>query len=47
MNDELTDSGNSGYDFAELELVKDGGFTGGVESYHQNAHLPLGKKPIQ
>lgn len=36
-----TDGGDGGDDFTELELVEDGGFTGGVESDHQNAHLLL------
>jgi hypothetical protein len=31
--------GNSGYNFTKLELVKDGGLSGGVETDHQNTHL--------
>lgn len=35
----LTNRGNSGDDFTELELVQNGGLTGGVKTDHQNAHL--------
>lgn len=35
----LTNRGNGGDDFTELELVQDGGLTGGVKTDHQNAHL--------
>lgn len=35
----LTNRGNSGDDFTELELVQDGGLTGGVKTDHQDAHL--------
>lgn len=32
----LTDSGNGGNNLAELELVKNGGLSGGIESDHKN-----------
>lgn len=35
----LTDCRNGGDDFTELELVQDGGLTGGVKTDHQDAHL--------
>lgn len=35
----LTDRGDGGDDFTELELVQDGGLTGGVKTDHQDAHL--------
>ena len=41
----LTNCGNSGDDFAEFELVQNGGFTGSVETDHQDSHLLLGKEP--
>lgn len=40
----LTDSRDRGDDFPELELVQDGGLTGGIETYHQNSHFFLRKK---
>ena len=33
----LTDGWDSGDDLAELELVEDGGFTGGIETNHEDA----------
>lgn len=35
------DGGDGGDNFTKLELVEDGGFTGGIESDHQNSHLLL------
>lgn len=35
----LTNRGNGGDDFTELELVQDGGLTSGVKTDHQDAHL--------
>lgn len=35
----LTDGGNGGDDFTELELVEDGGLSGGVKTDHQDSHL--------
>lgn len=36
-----TDGGDGGDDLAELELVEDGGLTGGIEANHEDAHLPF------
>lgn len=36
-----TDSGNGGNYFSQLEFVKDGGFTGGIKTNHENSHLLL------
>jgi hypothetical protein len=33
------DGGDGSDDFAELQLVKDGGFAGGVQTDHQDSHL--------
>jgi hypothetical protein len=44
---ELTDGGDGGDDLAELELVEDGGFTGGVEADHEDPHLLLGEEPAE
>jgi hypothetical protein len=44
---ELTDGGDGGDDLAELELVEDGGFTGGVEANHEDPHLLLGEEPAE
>lgn len=30
----LTDGGNGGHDLSELELVENGGLTGGIKSNH-------------
>ena len=43
----LTDGGDGGDDLAELELVEDGGFTGGVEADHEDPHLLLGEEPAE
>ena len=34
-----TNSRDGGDDLTKLELVKDGGLAGGIETDHQNAHL--------
>ena len=31
-------------DLAELELVQDGGFTGGIQTNHQDAHILFAKE---
>lgn len=36
-----TDGGDGGDNLSKLELVEDGGFTGGIETDHQNSHLLL------
>merc|ERR1712060_1031588 len=36
------DGRNGGDNLAKLELVEDGGFTGGIQSNHKNAHLLFG-----
>jgi hypothetical protein len=36
-----------GDDLAELELVEDGDFTGGVEADHEDPHLLLGEEPAE
>lgn len=36
-----TDGGDRRHDFAQLELVQDGGFASRVQTDHQNAHLLL------
>jgi len=43
----LTDGGDGGDDLAELELVEDGCFTGGVEADHEDPHLLLGEEPAE
>ena len=43
----LTDGGDGGDDLAELELVEDGGFTGGGEADHEDPHLFLGEEPAE
>jgi hypothetical protein len=43
----LTDGGDGGDDLAELQLVEDGGLSGGVESHHQDPHLLLGEQPAE
>lgn len=43
----LTNGRDGGDDFSELELVQDGGLTGGIETHHQNSHLFLGEKPAE
>lgn len=36
-----TDGGDGGDDLAQLQLVQDGGFAGGVQTHHQDPHLLL------
>jgi len=36
-----TDCGDGGDDFTELQLVQNGGLSGSVQSYHEDAHLLL------
>ena len=43
----LTDGWDGGDDFAEFELVEDGGFTGCVESDHQDPHLLLAEEAFE
>ena len=43
----LTDGGDGGDDLAELELVEDGGLTGGIEPDHENPHLLLGEEAAE
>ena len=40
----LTDGGDGGDDLSELELVEDGGLSGGVQSDHEDAHLLLAEE---
>lgn len=37
----LTDRGDGGDDFTQLQLVQNGGLSCGVKSDHQNSHLLL------
>lgn len=39
--EERTDGGNGGDNLTKLQLVEDGGFTGGIETDHENSHLLL------
>ncbi len=41
-----TDGGNGGDDLSKFELVKDRGLSGCIKSYHQDAHLLLGKEAV-
>ena len=41
----LTNCGDSGDDLTKLQLVENGGLSGGVESQHQQAHL-LGSEDL-
>jgi len=41
-----TDGGDGGDNFTELELVKDGSFTGSIEANHENSHLLLAKHAL-
>ena len=43
----LTDGGDGGDDLAELELVEDGGLSGGVEPHHEDPHLLLSEQPAE
>lgn len=42
-----TDGRNGGDDLAELQLVQNRGFTGGIETDHQNSHLLLPPQPVE
>ena len=42
-----TDGGNGGDDLTKLELVEDGGFTGGIKTNHQNSHLLLPPQTVE
>jgi hypothetical protein len=42
-----TDGGDSGDDFTELELVKNCGLSGSIETDHENAHLLLSPELIE
>jgi len=37
----LTNCGDSGDDFTELQLIQNGGLSGSVETDHENSHLLL------
>lgn len=39
MDYELTDRRDGGDDFTKLQLVQDGGLSGGVKTDHQDSHL--------
>ena len=39
-----TDGGDGCHDFAQLQLVQNCGFTGGIETNHENTHVPLAKE---
>jgi len=43
----LTDRGNGGDDFTELQLVQNGGLSGGVKTDHQDSHLLATPKSIK
>ncbi len=43
----LTDCGDRSDDFAELELVQDGGLAGSVKSDHEDAHLLLAEEALE
>jgi len=42
-----TDGGDSGDDLTELQFVKDGSLTGGVETDHKNPHILLAEKAAE
>lgn len=42
-----TDGGDGCDDFAELQLVEDGGLSGGVQTNHQDSHLLLAPEPVE
>jgi hypothetical protein len=42
-----TNCGNSGDDFTELQLVKNGGLSGGIETNHQDSHLLLAPQAVE
>jgi hypothetical protein len=43
----LTDCGNGGDDFTELELVEDSGLSGGIETNHEDSHLLLAPQAVE
>ena len=43
----LTDGGDGCDDFAEFELVQDGGFSSSIEPDHKNPHLTLAEQAIE
>jgi len=43
----LTDRRDCRDDFTELQLVQDGGLSGGVQTNHQNSHLLLAPEAIE
>ena len=43
----LTDCGNGGDDFTELQLVQNGGLSGGVETNHEDSHLLLAPQAVE
>ncbi len=42
-----TNGGDSGDDFAQLQLVENGGLSGGVQTNHQDSHLLLPPEPVK
>lgn len=42
-----TDCGDGGDDFTELQLVEDGGLSGGIETNHENSHLLLSPETVE
>ena len=43
----LTDCGDSGDDFTELELVENSGLSGGIETNHEDSHLLLAPQAVE
>jgi hypothetical protein len=41
MRESRTNGRDGGDDFTKLQLVQNGGFTGGIETDHENSHLLL------
>ena len=42
-----TDCWDGGDDLTELQLVENGGLSGGIETNHQNTHLLLTPEPVE
>ena len=42
-----TDCGDGGDDFTELQLVENGGLSGGIETDHKNSHLLLSPETVE
>lgn len=42
-----TDSGDGGDDLSQLEFVQDGGFSGRIQTHHQDSHLFLSKEILK